>query len=156
MRKLLTLILSIVFSIFSFAIDGYVVKVSDGDSFFMKQNGKKIRVRMYGIDAPELKQKHGKESKKYLEELILGKKIELKVLYEDNYGRKVSKVYYRDREINLEMLRSGNAWFYEYHAKKEKEYRKAYEKAKREKIGIWSEKNPQNPRDFRIKHKRNG
>ena len=75
MRKLLTLILSIVFSIFSFAIDGYVVKVSDGDSFFMKQNGKKIRVRMYGIDAPELKQKHGKESKKYLEELILGKKL---------------------------------------------------------------------------------
>mgnify|MGYP000785248733 FL=1 len=109
---------------------------------------------MYGIDAPELKQRYGKEAKKYLENLILGKKVELKVLYEDRYKRKIARVYYDDKEINLEMLRSGNAWFYEYHAKKEKEYRRAYEKARREKIGLWRDKNPQNPREFRLKNKR--
>lgn len=154
MRKILLIIFTLIISIFSFALDGYVVKVSDGDSFMIKSYGKKIRVRMYGIDAPELKQRYGKEAKKYLEELILGKRVELKVLYEDRYKRKIARVYYDDKEINLEMLRSGNAWFYEYHAKKEKEYRKAYEKARRERIGLWRDKNPQNPREFRLKNKR--
>ena len=79
MKKIFTIILSLILSIFSYALDVYVEKVSDGDSFVAKYNGKKIRVRMYGVDAPELKQKHGKESKEYLENLILGKKVELKV-----------------------------------------------------------------------------
>lgn len=154
MKKIWIVVLTFFLSIFSFALDGYVVKVSDGDSFLIKSYGKKIRVRMYGIDAPELKQRYGKESKKYLENLILGKKVDLKVLYEDKYKRKIAKVYYRGKEINLEMLRSGNVWFYEYHAKREKEYRKAYEKAKKERLGLWRDKNPENPREFRLRNKR--
>ncbi len=154
MKKIFVLILMSILSIFSFALDGYVIKVSDGDSFLMKSSGKKIRVRMYGVDAPELKQRYGKEAKKHLEDLILGKKVDLKVLYEDKYKRKIAKVYYKGKEINLEMLRSGNVWFYEYHAKKEKEYRKAYERAKKERLGLWKDKNPENPRDFRLRNKR--
>lgn len=154
MRKILLTIFTVIISIFSFALDGYVVKVSDGDSFTIKSYGKNVRVRMYGIDAPELKQRYGKEAKKYLEDLILGKKVELKVLYEDRYKRKIARVYYKSKEINLEMLRSGNVWFYEYHAKNEKEYRRAYEEAKREKRGLWKDKNPENPRDFRLRNKR--
>lgn len=154
MRKILLTIFTVIISIFSFALDGYVVKVSDGDSFTIKSYGKNVRVRMYGIDAPELKQRYGKEAKKYLEDLILGKKVELKVLYEDKYRRKIARVYYKSKEINLEMLRSGNVWFYEYHAKNEKEYRRAYEEAKREKRGLWKDKNPENPRDFRLRNKR--
>lgn len=148
------MIFTVIVSIFSFALDGYVVKVSDGDSFTIKSYGKNVRIRMYGIDAPELKQRYGKEAKKYLEDLILGKKVELKVLYEDRYIRKIARVYYKSKEINLEMLRSGNVWFYEYHAKNEKEYRRAYEEAKREKRGLWKDKNPENPRDFRLRNKR--
>lgn len=154
MKKIFTIILSLIFSIFSYALDAYVEKVSDGDSFLARANGKKIRVRMYGIDAPELKQKYGVESKKYLENLILGKSVELKVLYEDKYKRKVARVYCGNKEINLEMLRSGNVWFYEYHAGKERSYRKAYEKARSEKKGLWKDKNPENPRDFRLRNKR--
>ena len=78
----------------------------------------------------------------------------LKVLYEDKYKRKIARVYYKNKEINLEMLRSGNVWFYEYHAKKEKEYRRAYEEARKEKKGIWKDINPENPRDFRLRNKR--
>lgn len=135
MKKIFTIILSLILSIFSYALDVFVEKVSDGDSFVAKYNGKKIRVRMYGVDAPELKQKHGKESKEYLENLILGKKVELKVLYEDKYKRKIARVYYKNKEINLEMLRSGNVWFYEYHAKRKKsieELMRKLEKRKKE------------------------
>ena len=52
------------------------------------------------------------------------------------------------------MIETGNAWFYEYHAKREKEYRKAFKNAQEQKLGLWKEKNPQNPRNFRLKNKR--
>lgn len=154
MKKILLILFTIIISTLSLGFEGYVVKVSDGDSFIIKSQGKKIRVRMYGIDAPELKQKYGKDSKRYLEDMILGKKVELKVLYEDKYRRKIARVYYKNKEINIEMLRSGHAWFYEYHAKKEKDYRRAYEEARKERRGVWKDKNPENPREFRLRNKR--
>ena len=36
--------------------------------------------------------------------------------------------------MNLEMIATGNAWFYEYHAKREKSYRKAFKKAQEERL----------------------
>ena len=42
MKKIFTIILSLILSIFSYALDVYVEKVSDGDSFVAKYNGKKI------------------------------------------------------------------------------------------------------------------
>ena len=41
MKKIFTIILSLILSIFSYALDVYVEKVSDGDSFVAKYNGKK-------------------------------------------------------------------------------------------------------------------
>ena len=52
---------------------------------------------MYGIDAPELKQRYGEVSKKYLEDRILHKKVDIKVMDEDKYGRKLEKFSIRVR-----------------------------------------------------------
>ena len=138
------------------AVSGKVIRVSDGDTILIQSGSQKIRVRMYGIDAPELKQKYGEESKKYLEKRIMDKNVDIKVINQDQYGRKVGKVFYKNKDINLEMLETGNAWFYEYHAKHEKDYRKAFKNAKEQKLGLWKDKNPQNPRNFRLDHRREG
>lgn len=143
-------------SIIAVAVSGKVIRVSDGDTILIQSGSQKIRVRMYGIDAPELKQKYGEESKKYLEKRIMDKNVDIKVINQDQYGRKVGKVFYKNKDINLEMLETGNAWFYEYHAKHEKDYRKAFKNAKEEKLGLWKDKNPQNPRNFRLDHRREG
>ena len=51
-----------------------VVKVSDGDTItVLTQNKESIKVRLYGIDAPETKQDFGKASKQYLSSLIAGR-----------------------------------------------------------------------------------
>lgn len=143
-------------SIIAVAVSGKVIRVSDGDTILIQSGSQKIRVRMYGIDAPELKQKYGEESKKYLEKRIMDKNVDIKVINQDQYGRKVGKVFYKNKDINLEMLETGNAWFYEYHAKHEKDYRKAFKNAKEQKLGLWKDKNPQNPRNFRLDHRREG
>lgn len=80
MRKLLFLIYIFILSLTSLAISGEVIDVADGDTLVLKAGSKKIRVRMYGIDAPELKQRYGEISKKYLEDKILYKKVDVKVM----------------------------------------------------------------------------
>ena len=154
MKKILLIILLVINSVFLLAISGKVVKVSDGDTFYLKSNGKSYKIRMYGIDAPELHQAYGQESKKYLENLIMDKNVDVNIKSEDKYGRKVGKVIYKNKDINLEMIKSGNAWYYGYYAKSEKEYKKAFENAQKKKIGLWKGKNIENPRDYRLKHKR--
>lgn len=154
MKKILLCILVFINSLFAFGITGKVVKVSDGDSFFLRAGKKTYRVRMFGIDAPELHQDHGDICKKYLEDMILKKKVNIKVITEDKYGRKIGKVFYKNKDINLEMLKSGHAWFYEFYAKKNKKYAKSYKYAKENKLGIWKYENLENPRDYRLKNKR--
>ena len=156
MRKIMFAIFIFSLSIIAVAVSGKVIRVSDGDTILIQSGSQKIRVRMYGIDAPELKQKYGEESKKYLEKRIIDKNVDIKVINQDQYGRKVGKVFYKNKDINLEMLETGNAWFYEYHAKHEKDYRKAFKNAKEQKLGLWKDKNPQNPRNFRLDHRREG
>jgi endonuclease YncB( thermonuclease family) len=53
---------------------GHVIRVKDGDSFLMRSGGLTYEVRMYGIDAPELKQPYGKQSAKTLRSYIHNKK----------------------------------------------------------------------------------
>lgn len=154
MRKILFSIFIFSLSMLAMAVSGKVVRVADGDTILIQSGSQRIKVRMYGIDAPELKQNYGEDSKDYLEKRILNKNVDVKVINEDKYGRKVGKVFYKNKDINLEMIKTGNAWFYEYHAKKEKEYRKASKSAQEQKLGLWKDKNPQNPRNFRLEHKR--
>ena len=59
MRKILFLIYIFILSLTSMAISGQVIDVADGDTLVIRSGSKKIRVRMYGIDAPELKQRYG-------------------------------------------------------------------------------------------------
>ena len=47
-------------------ITGKVVKVSDGDTIWVLDTKKKVKVRLLGIDAPEIKQAFGEESKMIL------------------------------------------------------------------------------------------
>jgi len=135
----------------TYDLQGKVTRVADGDTFTITNNGKKYKIRMFGIDAPESNQQHGKESTKYLSKIILHKQVGIKIVDKDKYDRIIGKVYYNDRDINQEMLESGHAWFYEYHAKNENGYRNAHENARKERKGLWNEANPENPRQYRVK-----
>ena len=70
MRKILFSIFIFSLSIMAVAISGKVIRVSDGDTLLLQSGSQRIKVRMYGIDAPELKQSYGEDSKSYLESNI--------------------------------------------------------------------------------------
>jgi len=73
---------------------GIVIKVVDGDTFYI--SGLSERIRLADINAPEISTIEGQQSKTALENLILGKRVCLDIddLYKtDKYGRLVAIVY---------------------------------------------------------------
>lgn len=61
-----------------FALSGKVVSIHDGDTITVLQDKQQVKVRLFGIDAPELKQPYGKKSKRFLSNLITRKIAEVK------------------------------------------------------------------------------
>jgi micrococcal nuclease len=82
--------------------------VIDGDTFKLETGE---TVRLIGIDAPELSQPGGEESRQYLTRLILNKGVTLETGYEDRdkYNRLLRFVYIEGVCINEEMIRQGYA-----------------------------------------------
>jgi endonuclease YncB( thermonuclease family) len=70
----------------------------------------------------------------------------------DKYGRILGTIYYQGKDINLQQVKDGYAWVYRHYSKKQ-DYIKEEEKARQERKGLWADKNPINPYDFRRKYK---
>ena len=85
-----------------------VQSVTDGDTLVLS-NGEKIR--LIGINAPEVGQPFYDTAKQKLEELVSGKKISLEndVEQSDQYGRRLTYLYADSVFVNLELIRSGVA-----------------------------------------------
>jgi endonuclease YncB( thermonuclease family) len=54
-------------------IAGRIVGVTDGDTLRVYHEGKLLRVRLYGIDCPEMKQAGGKEARALARRLAYGR-----------------------------------------------------------------------------------
>jgi micrococcal nuclease len=122
-------------------LSGPVVGVIDGDTIDVRLSSGMVRVRLYGIDAPEKSQPYGEKAKQALSELVFRKNVDLEVESQDRYDRVVAVVYVGDLDINAEMVKGGFAWAYrQYLGKLEgDEQMCVYEYAARGlKRGIWS------------------
>lgn len=131
-------ILFLLLPLFSFA-----QIIRDGDSF--NYNG--LEIRLYNIDALESNQAHSQECKAKLTELIKGKVLRYEVIKYDRYNRAICRVFVNNKDISLEMVRSGYAFVY-YRYCTDSNFFRAEKEAKRKKLGIWKYNNI-NPEKFR-------
>lgn len=92
---------------------GKLARVSDGDTFEAKVQGVVMDFRLAEADAPERDQPHGDVSRKSLQSLLKSKDLVLVPIDVDRYGRTVAFVWSGDACINKEMIRRGDAWFYD-------------------------------------------
>lgn len=115
---------------------GRVVRVIDGDTFDIEEG---VRVRLAGASAPEYPEGClSLEAKGRVEELILGKEVELEVVGEDNFGRKISFVRVGDIFIDKVMIEEGLAKAAGEREKYGEILLEAEDSAKQAKRGIWS------------------
>ena len=94
------------------ATEGRCLRVSDGDTITIDAGGGKEKVRLIGIDAPELRQNGGREARQYLAKRILNRRVKVEGETRDRYGRLLGTVYLGEENINLSLVREGHAWDY--------------------------------------------
>lgn len=140
-------------------LEGRVVRISDGDTLILLDvSYHQQKIRLAGIDAPEKGQPFGNASKKALADLVFGRKVVAKCTKRDRYERNVCKILVDGLDANLEQIRKGFAWHYKKYEEEQSladrtSYSEKQKIAQGARIGLWSDKNPQAPWDFR--HQKN-
>jgi micrococcal nuclease len=87
--------------------------VHDGDTLRLRQGDRVTKIRFCGIDAPELAQPLGAESRDYLRRLVGTGAVRVVKVEQDRYGRTVGELFLPDgRSVNVEMVRAGMAYHY--------------------------------------------
>jgi len=119
-----------------------VTTVTDGDSFEVEENGVAFRVRMIGLDAPEMgKEPLADEARTALRNLVEGRTIVLvRDLSEaDRYGRLLRFVFVDGIFVNREMVRLGlaRANAYPPDTACTDEFQVAEFESRQESIGLW-------------------
>lgn len=80
--------------------------VEDGDSIIIK----KKKIRLFGIDAPELNHPHGVKAKWALVALCKGQCVTAEIIGVDHFGRNVAKCSLNNGDdLSLEMVKRGLA-----------------------------------------------
>jgi len=140
----------------STTVDGFVSRVWDGNNLTVEtRDRKKLNVRLYGIDAPELDkvnrktkriikpgQPFGIEAKSYLSSLVFGRDVRLQLLVSDDNRKLVTIVWIGEKNINLEMIKAGMAeayWEYLPDQVYREQFRDAEREARKNRIGVWSQ-----------------
>lgn len=153
MIKLLLLLVILSSYLFSLELIGKVVKISDGDTITILTNDKtQYKIRLNDIDAPEKKQAFGNKSKDNLAKYIAGKTVKVEYKTKDKYKRILGTIYYNNIDINLQQVKDGYAWVYKKYSKNQ-DYYNAEKLARENKKGLWNDKNPLEPWEFRKQKK---
>ncbi|MBI5613751.1 thermonuclease family protein [Candidatus Gottesmanbacteria bacterium] len=112
-----------------------VISVHDGDTFTLANDD---RVRLLGVDAPELGRCGADQAKSLLGSLVLGKHVSLKEEKRDTYGRRMALVYVGHTMVNSILLEKGFARPDYTKNTKTEELKAAYRRGSEAKIGIHS------------------
>ena len=136
-----------------YASTGTVVSVYDGDSLTLLSKGKKIRVSLYGIDAPELKQDHGLTARDFLSSFVKNEIVEVTPIGTVRKGRMSGTVLLGGDNITELMILNGQAWVDRNACTEDfcATWIKMEEAAKATKKGLWNtlEPEPIAPWEFR-------
>ena len=131
-------------------IPARVVEVIDGDSIVVLTPGNtKVEIKLHGIDCPEEEQPFGEDARQFTSNQCLGKIILYGLVGIDIYHRTIATVTLEDgRELNLELLKAGLAWYHQSYGEKQ-HYAQAEAEARKSGLGLWSDKDPTPPWEWR-------
>lgn len=131
-------------------IIGLVVAIADGDTLtVLNEDFQQVKIRLAEIDAPEKKQPFGSRSRQSLGELCHEKRAEVRVTDVDRrYKRIVGRVTCAGVDANAAQVRRGMAWVYDRYARDKTLYR-LQDEARSSERGLWADRNPIAPWDWR-------
>jgi micrococcal nuclease len=131
-------------------ITGKVISVKDGDTIKILYNGKSLTIRLAHIDCPEKKQPFGIAAKQFTSSKCHGQTVT--VQHENKYDRNKRLIGVvinaKGENINTDLVKAGLARHFKKYSTL-KEYASLENTARQNKIGLWADKNPVAPWDWR-------
>lgn len=131
---------------------GKVIEVNSGDVITIYNLNRPVRVKLMGVDAPEMNQAFGDVAKNHLTELVFEKSVLVEYGGIATDGSLTGRVLLNEADIGAQMIRDGAAWFDPNNGRLNPSDREVYEEsqqaARSEKRGLWQQENPVAPWEF--------
>ncbi|MEO7547915.1 MAG: thermonuclease family protein [Ramlibacter sp.] len=136
---------------------GIVTHVTDGDTLWVKRHGQQARIqlRLEGLDAPEICQDHGPAARAALEGLVLHRTVVVTTRARDRFERTIARIRLPDDDAGRWMVRHGHAWSQRF-KRSGGPYAAEEALAHGNRLGLWAQPAPLEPRAFRKGHGRCG
>ena len=151
-RLQLSFTLLFIYSLSFGQYSGKIIKVYDGETFWVQlENGDIDSVKLWGIDAPELKQQYGVACKEHLVKQIHREvQLEYKSRDRNNYMQAIVTYTLKSGEevnLNKALVEQGYAWKNKY--TNDNNLEKLQKKAEKNSAGLWRKSNPTPPWEWR-------
>ena len=132
---------------------GKVIDVNSGDVITIYNLNRPVRVKLMGVDAPELNQAFGEVAKKHLSDLVFEKSVIVEYAGIASDSSLTGRVLLNDADIGAQMIRDGAAWFdarngNRLSANDREVYQESEQAARNEKRGLWQQENQVAPWEF--------
>jgi micrococcal nuclease len=120
------------------------MKVYDGDTITIRDaQGRKEKIRLLDVDAPEKGQQHSRITQAALSDRIGLKQVHIEWKKRDEYDRVIGTVYLGNENINRWLLDRGYAWRYRY--SRNEEFKSVAFNAREARRGLWANDDPMDP-----------
>lgn len=128
--------------------------VPDGDTLWVQPDagGVSRKLRLQGVDAPEICQRGGVAARDTLRALVEQRTLKVQVKYLDDYGRGLARIEVDGQDVAAVMVQRGQAWSNRWR-RSLGPYAVEEAAARQAKAGLFAEPDPELPRAFR---QRNG
>lgn len=133
--------------------EGWVTKVVDGDTLHVQpaQGGISHKLRIKGIDAPEVCQAWGMQSREALARLVWGQRVTVRVHDVDDHGRWLAQVMVHGEDVGAQLVAQGHAWSYQFR-RDPGPYVFQQQQAATNRQGLFGQPQAMRPREFRQRH----
>lgn len=139
------------------AFDGWVTRVSDGDTLWVApqredgRRGRPVKLRLVGLDAPERCQAHGEAARAALAGWVLKQRVQVDRGARDVYGRPLVTLRLAGEDLGARLVRQGHAWSARYRDDPGP-YAREEAAARAARRGLFADPAAERPRDFRKRH----
>ena len=127
---------------------GQVIGITDGDTITVLVDKTSHKIRLEGIDCPEIGQPFSSVARKFISSMCFEKEVTVRVAGSDRYNRTLGEVIVDGQNVNRELVNAGLAWWYHKYSD-DIELAKHHLKAREENRGLWDHKKPIPPWKWR-------
>ena len=132
---------------------GKVIEVNSGDVITIFNLNRPVRVKLLGVDAPEMDQNFGDVAKKHLADLVYDKSVIVEYAGIAADSSLTGRVLLGSADIGAQMIRDGAAWVdpgtqHRLSATDREVYQQSEQAARGERRGLWQQENPLAPWEF--------